>query len=339
VAKVEIPFLDSYVDNRGRLRTYYRRDGRRIALPAVADPGFMAAYEEAAAQFIGTPTIQSRAPAAGTFNALCVSYYHSPAFLGLQEGTRRTYRQIIDRWRTEHGHKRVSHLRRSDILTHMSARAEASGPHAANNLLAKLKILTRFGVENEWRRDDPAATVRNMRAKSEGFTAWKEEDIAAFIERWPKGTRQYLALVLLLYTGQRRSDVVKLGRQHVTGKTIRVVQQKTGARLVIPIHETLRAVIDDTPKGNMTFLMTEYGKPFSGAGFGNLFREWCDAAGLKGLSAHGLRKAAARRLADAGCSTLQIAAVTGHKTLSELQVYTAAADQERLARDAMGRIK
>jgi integrase len=137
---------------------------------------------------------------------------------------------------------------------------EASGPHAANNLRDKLRILLRFAVENEWRRDDPSATVRAIRVKSEGFTAWTEEDIAAFEKRWPKGTRQYLALVLLLFTGQRRSDAVNMGRQHVTGNTIRVVQQKTGARLVIPIHASLRAAIDGTPKGNLTFLMTEWGQ-------------------------------------------------------------------------------
>jgi integrase len=145
-------------------------------------------------------------------------------------------------------------------------------------------------------------------------------------------------LALLLYTGQRRGDVVLMGRQHVTGDSIRVVQGKTGARLLIPTHAKLREAIDATPKDNLTFLMTEYGKPFSAPGFGNAFREWCDAAGLYGLSAHGLRKAAARRLAEAGCTASQIAAVTGHKTLSEVARYTAAADQVRLARDALDRI-
>lgn len=339
MATLKLQYVDVYRDRHGKARCYYRRDGLRIALPLPGESGFIQAYEDASARLARAPTIQSKAPASGTFDALCVSYYNSPAFMGLQPGTRATYRQIIDRWREEHGNKRVAHLRRTDILAHMSARAEASGPHSANNLLAKLKILCRFAVENEWRRDDPAASVRNMRAKSEGFKAWTEEDIAAFVAHWPKGTRPYLALVLLLYTGQRRGDVVKMGRQHVSGQTIRVVQQKTGARLIIPLHATLRAAIDRTPKANLTFLMTEYGKPFSGAGFGNLFRDWCADAGLKGLSAHGLRKAAARRLAEAGCGALQIAAVTGHKTLSELQVYTAAADQERMARDAMKRIR
>ena len=124
----------------------------------------------------------------------------------------------------------------------------------------------------------------------------------------------------------------------VTGDSIRVVQGKTSARLLIPMHAKLREAIDATPKDNLTFLMTAFGRPFGAPGFGNVFREWCNKAGLRDLSAHGLRKAAARRLAEGGCTASQIAAVTGHKTLGEVTRYTAAADQARMARDAMDRM-
>lgn len=201
-----------------------------------------------------------------------------------------------------------------------------------------LQILCRFAVDNEWRRDDPTIGIRPLRAKVEGFVSWSEEDIAAFETRWAVGTRQRLAMALLLYTGQRRSDVVGMGRQHVTGDAIRVVQSKTGAALVIPMHRELREVLKDTPRTNLTFLITNLGEPFTAAGFGNWFRDACDGAGLKGRSAHGLRKAAARRLAEAGCSALQIGAITGHKTLKEISRYTAAADQERMARDAFDKL-
>lgn len=336
---LKLAYVQSFKDRHGTQRYYYRREGQRFPLPGrPGEDAFMSAYGAAAAVFERAPTIQSNAPAAGTFDALCVAYYRSPAFLLMRPSSRRTYRLILDKWRGEHGRKRVTHLRRSDLVAHVTASVEASGPHAANSLLSKLKVLTRFAVENGWRRDDPASTVRKVRAKSEGFTTWTEEDIAAFEACWPKGTRQYLALSLLLYTGQRRGDVVAMGRQHVTGDSIRVVQQKTGARLLIPMHVKLRDAIDNTPKDNLTFLMTEFGKPFSAAGFGNIFREWCDKAGLGSLSAHGLRKAAARRLAEAGCSASQIASVTGHKTLAEVARYTAAADQARLARDAVDKL-
>lgn len=158
------------------------------------------------------------------------------------------------------------------------------------------------------------------------------------MERWGVGTRERLALCLLIYLGQRRGDTVRMGRQHRNGDTIRVTQSKTGAQLTISIHPELKAVLDNLPNDNLTYLTTMWGKPFTAAGFGNWFRDTCDDAGLKGLSAHGLRKSAARRLAEAGCSTKQIAAITGHKTLGEVERYTASADQEMMAREAISRL-
>jgi integrase len=148
-----------------------------------------------------------------------------------------------------------------------------------------------------------------------------------------------LAFALLLYTAQRRSDVVRMGRQHVQGGSIQVKQQKTGTRLSIPIHSELQRVLDTEPALNMTFLMTQYGKPFTVDGFTSWFRSAVAQAGLPARCApHGLRKAAGRRLAEAGCTAHQIMAVLGHKTLREVTRYTAAAGQEGLAKDAMAKI-
>ena len=88
----------------------------------------------------------------------------------------------------------------------------------------------------------------------------------------------------------------------------------------------------------MTFLLTELGAPFTAAGFGNWFRDRCNEAGLPHCSAHGLRKACATRLANAGCTSEQIKAITGHKTLSEVARYTKAADQERNAKQALANL-
>src|SRR4029077_20940899 len=95
------------------------------------------------------------------------------------------------------------------------------------------------------------------------------------------GSRPRLALALLLYTGQRRSDVVTMGKQHVDGNgTIDVRQIKTGAALAIPVHADLKAIIDATPSEHLTFLTTQFGRPFTAAGFGNWFRDQCNDAGL-----------------------------------------------------------
>jgi integrase len=119
-----------------------------------------------------------------------------------------------------------------------------------------------------------------------------------------------------------------MGRQHIRDCVVHVTQSKTGVTLAIPIHPALAAIIDATPTNHLTFLVTEYGQPFTPAGFGNWFREQCDAAGLPArCAAHGLHKAACRRLAEAGCSANVIAAVSGHRSLREVERYTRAADQ------------
>jgi integrase len=114
-----------------------------------------------------------------------------------------------------------------------------------------------------------------------------------------------------------------------------VAQDKTGEYLKIPFHPKLASAIGTMPRNNLTFLLTEAGAPFSAAGFGNWFRDRCNEAGLSHCSAHGLRKACATRLANAGCTVEQIKAITGHKTLSEVARYTKAADQERNAKQAL----
>ena len=210
---------------------------------------------------------------------------------------------------------------------------KAATRFAARNWLKTVRALMQFAVTEGMLASDPTAGIKNLSGKTDGFRTWNEEDIAAFEARHPVGTRERLALALLVNTAQRRGDVVRMGRQHIRNGLIEVKQQKTGTKLAIPIHPDLQAVLDATPSGHLTFLTTAFGKPFAAAGFTNWFREACNAAGLpRGTSAHGLRKAACRRLAEAGCSANVIAAISGHKSLSEVERYTIAANQERMAR-------
>jgi integrase len=164
--------------------------------------------------------------------------------------------------------------------------------------------------------------------------------------RHPVGTKPRLALALLLYTGQRRGDVIRMGRQHIRidadGKEeLAITQQKTGTPVVVPVHPELRAAIDASAgvNPNLTFIVTERGKPFPGPRFTQWFRRHCDAAGLpKRCVVHGLRKAAARRLADAECRAHEIMAVLGHTSLKEAERYTKDFDRAKLARSAMARL-
>jgi integrase len=216
-------------------------------------------------------------------------------------------------------------------------------PFAQRNFLNTLRAVFKWAMKEGRVPDDPTLGVTREKVKTTGYKTWSEDHLARFEATHPIGTKARLAFALLLYTGQRRSDVVALGRQHVHNEVITIDQGKTEggeeAHLEIPVHPKLREIIDATPMvGVKTYLVTHFGKLYTAPGFGNWFRELCDKAGCPGVSAHGLRKATARRLAEIGCSANQIASITGHSSLSEVQRYTKAADRKRMAREAMKKL-
>jgi integrase len=330
-------FVHGYIDRHGKPRWYFRRPGfKQMSLPGLPwSPEFMAAYEEALA---GQPTpIGIRRVKPGTLHALAVSYFASPAFRTTRSITQYSYRNVIDRLCAEHGDKRVALLQREHVIKLLAARADK--PRAANALRRSLRALMRHAVEMGMRADDPTRDVRAIPVKGDGYHSWTEAEISQFERHHQVGSRARLAFALLLYSGQRRSDVVKMGRQHLGDGALFVRQQKTGREVWIPVHPALAAIIAESATSNLTFLVTDQGKPYSAAGFGNWFRDQCRAAGLHGCSAHGLRKAAARRLAEAGCTAHEISAITGHTSLREVERYTAAADRRKLAAAAMAKVK
>ena len=192
-------------------------------------------------------------------------------------------------------------------------------PHSARSFLKALRGMIAVAIVAGLCELDPAAGIRVKVPASRGYTTWTEDDISRFETAYPIGTKARLALALLLYTGQRRGDVIRMGRQHVKGSFLTVRQSKTGATVVIPLHPELQAILAASGVSNLTFLTTATGKPFAPGAFTNWFGGLCRAAGLPlGLSAHGLRRAMCRRLAEAGCSANQIAAISGHATLQEV---------------------
>lgn len=333
---IQLPHIKAYKDRHGRLRHYFRCPGcPTVALPGEpGSPEFLAAYNaarEAAPRERGLERNK-----AGSFGALIALYYKSGAYKALAEITRKTYRNDLERFRAKHGAMSVKAMERKHVTAMLDAIvAEGKNPKSLRRILG---ILLTLAHERGWRSDNPMVGMRRPRKATEGFRAWTEEDIGKFEEAYKHGSRERLALALLLYTAQRRQDVVGMGRQHTRPGKIHVAQSKSGGetKLWIPIHPKLQAELDAVPKDQLTFVQTQYGQPFSAAGFTNWFSECAEEAGLPPRSApHGLRKAAARRLAEAGCTPHQIMAITGHKNLSEVTLYTAAADQERLAREAM----
>ena len=157
----------------------------------------------------------------------------------------------------------------------------------------------------------------------------------------------------MVCTSFRRSDAVQVGPRHVrkaAAHPLGVIEdyqpqkgRRTGGnRVTVPIHPDLAAAIAAMP---LSFLLTDYGKPFTAKGFGNKMREWCDAAGVppitdvngksKNVASHGLRKLCLTRLAETGCNVFQIAAISGHKDLREVQLYVDAYNRKKAAAEAI----
>src|SRR3546814_19795520 len=122
-------------------------------------------------------------------------------------------------------------------------------------------------VDNAWRKDDPTIGIKFINAKPDGWHTWTEDEVARFEAAHAPGTKARLAMTLMLCTGQRLSDAIKMGRQHVDGDLISVAQQKTTTRLWIEIHPDLADDLALAPAGQVTFLQTPYGRPFTAKGF------------------------------------------------------------------------
>jgi integrase len=211
-------------------------------------------------------------------------------------------------------------------------------PGAANNRLKYLGAM--FGWAIKAKRlpagyENPLAGVEAFSYASDGFHAWTDEERATFEAHWPLGTKPRLAYALLYYTGARRGDVVTLGRQHVRNGVLMFVPAKTKKRRSDPVFAEvtapLRAAIEAGPAGDMTYLLTEYGKPFTAAGFGNWFRDRCNEAGLPNCSAHGLRGAGATTAAERGATERQLMALYGWTTLGQASAYVRMANSKQMA--------
>jgi integrase/recombinase XerD len=331
-------------DRHGNVRVYARVPGRRkvrIRAPFGTDE-FLAEYNAAVSDHVIVPP-QTRQAKVGSFRHACVLYYGSPTFKRLDPATQSWRRRALDGISEKHGHKPIALMEPRHVRMLRDERQDQPG--AANQRLKAVKALFAWLCEEkpELAPHNPTLGVRKIKYASSGHHSWIIEEIAQFRQRHPLGSKPRLALDLLLYTGCRREDVVRLGPQHVRNGRIRFRQAKnehrTAIDIDIPLHPELEATIAATPSTHLTFLVTAFGRPFTPAGFGNWFRDACNQANLHHCSAHGLRKATAAALADAGATPHEIAAVTGHMSLEEVERYTRAANKSKLADAAMAKLK
>lgn len=341
---MRLKYVVEDTDRHGNVRLYYRRArGRKVRLRGpLGSPEFLEDYRRAHDEHgkpgaVAARKVEPVKP--GSIRALCVEYYKSAMFRELQPRTQAVRRAILERFCQNKGDgdkpyrlllPRHIRTRRDEMMTR---------PEAANGMVKALRQLFKFAVRYDLHDGNPAEAVEYLAGNPDGFHSWTLEEIEQFEARHEVGSMARLALALALYTGQRRSDLVQFGRQHVRDGWLQFTQAKSRGRkpvrLEIPIIPELQRIIDVTETGDLAFLVTAFGRPFTANGFGNRFRKWCDEAGLSHCAVHGLRKAAAARLAELGCTEFEVMAITGHQTVKEVTRYTRAARQKARAESAL----
>lgn len=334
------PNVSRFVDRHGKERYRFRKAG----CPGGYLPGHptTAEFKEALEAYRAgaAAPIANRAVPRSVAD-LIARFYRSAKFLQAGDAHQRTVRGIIEPFREEFGRDMVANFKFEHVEAILRTRAEkrkagkrmVGGPGAAANLHEQLKRLFHYANRLGWIGSNPA-TDADLPVKVEkvGFHSWTEDEIAAYQRRHELGTKARLALELMLWTGIRRSDAVKVGQQHLKGGRLKMTAGKNGKTVDVFAAPDLLAAIEAMPAvGMTTLLVTEYGRPFTVNGFGGWFRDRCDEAGLPHCTAHGLRKALARRAADLGATQQQLKAVGQWSSDTDVATYVADATQRALA--------
>jgi len=347
MATIRLRYVTRDRDRHGNIRYYYRRRGKqKVRLPGL--PGsaeFMEAYKGALANDGADGAKREK-----TLEWLCDRYCKSAYFGSLELSTRRRKRSVLDeicqigfgegKAARKLGSLPYSGMTRASVRKLRDMRADS--PEMANFRLKQISALFSWAVKNELAKSNPAAGVEKIANTSSGYYTWTESDVEQFERYWPVGSRPRLAFAIMLYLGVRRSDAVRLGPKHTDDDSVSFVQHKGRKRsqkvLTLPILPPLRAVLDTSQSGGETWLETLHRKPYSDAGFGNAFKDWCREAGLPQCTAHGLRKIGAVRAAEAKATEHELMAILGWENADMAREYTRSAAQKRLAKNAAGKL-
>jgi enterobacteria phage integrase len=343
-----LPNIDVVKDRHDHERVrYYYRVGKGPRVPPVGIPynaEFMHSYRVAQSGPTGVagPVVQRR-PEGRTLSALITHYkVNNAQFKKNRKGT--TQKGYASRLRAidrDYGDCPISGFNRSRIIDFLEDFDDAPGSGVDTH--KKFKILIKHAMDIGWMTGDPMVGLERPRGGS--IRPWTEDEVEQFTVRWPLGTRQHLAMKLTEFLGQRRSDTHRMGWHDISPRTgrIRVVQQKTGTVLEIPIHEELLYILGaaHAQRGtviniNDPVIKTEARAAFTVAGFSDWMRDAMTSTGLPmDCKLHGLRHLAGVRLVEAGCTDEEAMLILGHKSATSLRIYTKGASQRKLATAAI----
>jgi len=331
-------YVTAFRDRHSKLRWRFRRKG--YPQHCFKSPYGTKAFEReyAACLDADQAPVALRPVVRGSIDDVVARYYSDNAFRDLAGSTQTVYRGVLERFRGDFGDVSIKAFdagRIARLMNHM--RHIPSAAARLRKLLAQLLRLARRDnlVPSGF---DPIKDTSPPKTKSEGYHRWTEEELTAFEEVHGLGTKPRLAFDLLLYGAQRSGDVRFMDRAIIGGGRIRLDQNKTSNAVDIPVVAPLQASLDAGPLGTVTLLETKDGKPFTEKGFYGMMKKACRKAGLDHCSPHGLRKAAARRCKEAGCSNEEGMAITGHKTEKEYLRYAGSDARPEVADAAMTKV-
>lgn len=331
--KQRLQYVETFKSRHGKRMWFFRpiRKGPRIRLPdEYGSPAFLGAYKAALAKHVSGELKTGK-----TVAWLIDQFTASNAWAATAKETKKQFKYQFAKMKERAGDALIEDVTTETIVTGRQDRADK--PTDANKYLKATSALFRFAIDQHWLTTNPAAGVKKVPTKGQGFHTWTEEEAQRFEERWPVGTRERLAFDLLVYTGVRRSDVVRLGRQHTRQGEITITTEKSRnsgkpVEVTISILPPLAKSIAAAPTGDMTYLVTTKRTAFVKESFGNWFRKACQEAKVPG-SSHGLRKLAAVRMAENGATEAELNAVFGWAEGSdESATYVKKASRKKLSK-------
>lgn len=330
------PYLIRETTRHGKIVWYFRQDsGPRIRIRGdYGTKEFMQSYQAALSGNAPAPAQRIRHQK-DTLAWAVARYMESSAWLALKESTREMRKRFLNEIAAVD--LPYAEITKRDIKAALEKRADK--PSIADHFMKTARGFFKWMHDADMIEEDPTQGVKAPRYKTDGHHVWTEEEVRQFEAHWPIGTRERLALAIFLYTGLRVSDVCRLGRQHVKDGVISIKTAKTGAWVYLPIMPQLAEIIEATTTGNLTFVANEKnGAPMTAGSLGHWFGEACDEASVPG-SAHGLRKAGAKRLADAGATLHELNAIFGWSGTEMALLYTRESDRRRLAESGIAKLK
>lgn len=337
---LKLPHCHKQITRHGET-VYYFRKGHRPRTRLLGKPGspeFVAAYN-AALNGVAKAHIPANTKQSNTLAWLIAEYKLTAEWAELGVSTRRQRENIMKHIIASGGGMPFASITEQDIMDGLDKRRDT--PTAARHFLDTMRNIFVWAKSRKKVAVDPTLGLKVHIPKTEGHKVWGEAQQTAYEAHWPLGTRQRLAYDIYAYTGLRRGDAARLGPQHVQNgiACLKTEKSKFQTDVYIPICPELAESIAATPHCDSAFVTSVIGKPYTKESLGNNFRDWCDAAGLDGFSAHGLRKTSATEAADAGATEHEMMSMYGWSEARTAGIYTKKANRRRLALQGAEKVK